>query len=59
MQDQIIFAKSKYPTGFDKVVSSGMFYSYFYQVTFPLMMEFIVVVVVVAAGQTIGPISSN
>ena len=42
MQDQIIFANSKYPTGFDKVVSSGMFSSYFVQVIFPLMMEFIV-----------------
>ena len=42
MQDQIIFAKSKYPTGFDKVVSSGMFSSYFFQVIFPLMMKFIV-----------------
>ena len=42
MQDQIIFANSKYPTGFDKVVSSGMFFSYFFQVIFPLMMEFIV-----------------
>ena len=42
MEDQIIFAKSKYPTGFDKVVSSGMFSSYFFQVIFPLMMEFIV-----------------
>ena len=42
MQDKIIFANSKYPTGFDKVVSSGMFSSYFSQVIFPLMMEFIV-----------------
>ena len=42
MQDQIIFANSKYPTGFDKVVSSGMFSSYFFQIVFPLMMEFIV-----------------
>ena len=42
MQDQIIVANSKYPTGFDKVVSSGMFSSYFFQVIFPLMMEFIV-----------------
>ena len=42
MQDQIIFTNSKYPTGFDKVVSSGMFSSYFFQVSFPLMMEFIV-----------------
>ena len=42
MLDQIIFAKSKYPTGFDKVVSSGMFSSYFFQVIFLLMMEFIV-----------------
>ena len=41
MQDQIILANSKYPTGFDKVVSSGMFSSYFFQVIFPLMMEFI------------------
>ena len=41
MQDQIIFANSKYPTGFDKVVSSGMFSSYFFQVIFPLMMVFI------------------
>ena len=36
MQDQIIFANTKYPTGFDKVVSSGMFsyevmtYYYYY-----------------------------
>ena len=42
MQDQIIFANLKYPTGFDKVVSSGIFYSYFFQVIFMLMMEFIV-----------------
>ena len=42
MQDQFIFAKSKYPTGFDKVVSSGMISSYFFQVIFQLMMEFIV-----------------
>ena len=42
MQDQIIFANSKYPTGFDKVVSSGMFFSYFFQVIFPLIMKFIV-----------------
>ena len=42
MQDQIIFAKSMYPTGFDKVVSSGMFSSYFFQVIFSLLMEFIV-----------------
>ena len=42
MQDQIIFASSKYPTGFDKVVSSGMFSSYLFQVIFPLMIEFIV-----------------
>ena len=42
MQDQIIFANSKYPTGFDKVVSSGMFSSHFFQVIFPLLMEFIV-----------------
>ena len=35
-------AKSKYPTGFDKVVSSGMFSSYFFQIIFPLMIEFIV-----------------
>ena len=42
MQGQMIFANSKYPTGFDKVVSSGMFSSYFFQVIFPLMMEFIV-----------------
>ena len=41
-QDQIIFANSKYPTGFDKVVSSVMFSSYFFQVIFPLIMEFIV-----------------
>ena len=41
MQDQIIFANSKYPTFFDKVVSSGMFSSYFFQVIFMLMMEFI------------------
>ena len=27
MQDQIIFANSKYPTGFDKVVSSGRLYA--------------------------------
>ena len=37
-----IFEKSKYPTGFDKVVSSGIFSSYFFQVIFPLMLEFIV-----------------
>ena len=36
MQYQIIFSKSKYTTGFDKVVSSGMFSSYFFQVIFPL-----------------------
>ena len=42
MQYQIIFVNSKYPTGFDKVVSSGMFSSYFFQVIFPLMIEFIV-----------------
>ena len=42
MQDQIIFASSKYPTCFDKVVSSGMFSSYFFQIIFPLMMKFIV-----------------
>ena len=43
MQDQIIFANSKYPTGFDTVVFSGMFSSYFFQVIFfPLMMEFMV-----------------
>ena len=41
MQDQIIFANSKCPTGFDKVVSPGMF-SYFFQVIFQLIMEFIV-----------------
>ena len=35
-------ANSKYPIGFDKVLSSGMFSSYFFQVNFPLMMEFIV-----------------
>ena len=34
MQYQIIFSKSKYPTGFDKVVSSGMFSSYFFQINF-------------------------
>ena len=32
MQGQIIFANAKYPTGFDKVVTSGMFSSYFFQV---------------------------
>ena len=37
MQDQIKFANSKYPTGFDKGDSSGMF-SYFFQIIFPLMM---------------------
>ena len=42
VQGQIIFANSKHPTGFDKVVSSAMFSSYFFQVIFPLMMEFIV-----------------
>ena len=42
MQDQIIFAKSKYTTGFNKVVSSGMFSSYFFQVIFLLIIEFIV-----------------
>ena len=42
MQDQIIFANPKYPTGFNKVVSSGMFSSYFFQIIFPLIMEFIV-----------------
>ena len=41
MQDQIIFANLKYLTGFDKVVSSGMFSSYFFQVIFLLMMKFI------------------
>ena len=30
IQDQIIFTNSKYPTSFEKVVSSGMFSSYFY-----------------------------
>ena len=42
MQDQNIFASSKYPTGFDKVVSSGIFSSYFFQIKFRLTMEFIV-----------------
>ena len=42
MQAQIIFTNSKYPTGFDKVVSSGMFSSYLFQIIFPLLMEFIV-----------------
>ena len=42
IQDQIIFANSKYPTGFDKMVSPGMLSSYFFQIIFPLMMEFIV-----------------
>ena len=42
MQDQITFANSKYPTGVDKVVTSAMFSSYFFQVIFPLMMEIIV-----------------
>ena len=39
MQGQIIFANSQYPTGFDKVVSSGMFSSYFFPVIFPLMIR--------------------
>ena len=34
MQNQNIFSNLKYPTGFDKVVSSGMFFSYFFQVSF-------------------------
>ena len=42
MEDQIIFANSKNPTGFDKVVSSGMLSSYFFQVILPLTMEFMV-----------------
>ena len=37
-----VSSNSKYPTGFDKVVSSGMFSSCFFHVIFPLMMEFIV-----------------
>ena len=41
MQNQNIFSNLKYPTGFDKVVSSGIFSSYFFEVIFPLMMEFI------------------
>ena len=41
MQDQNIFASSKYPIGFDKVVSSGMFSSYFFQIKFLLTVEFI------------------
>ena len=34
MQNQNIFSNLKYPTGFDKVVYSGMFSSYFFQVIF-------------------------
>ena len=53
MQEQIIFTNSKYRTGFDKIVSSGMFSSYFFQVIFPLMMEFIVPRNLVSIGNTI------
>ena len=40
IQDQIIFANLKYPAGFDKVVS-GMFSSYFFQIIFQLIAEYL------------------